>query len=116
MIIFDNLDLVVRDVPAAVAFFQEAVGVVPRYTDANFAELDTGTVTIMLTPAALVPVAPARGVIVHFQVEDVAEALARAQAAGATILRQPALTDWGTEAAFIAGPEEIVVEFYRRIE
>ena len=102
--------------PAAVAFFQEAVGVVPRYTDANFAELDTGTVTIMLSPAALIPVAPARGVIVHFQVEDVAEALARAQAAGATILRQPALTDWGTEAAFIAGPEEIVVEFYRRVE
>ena len=85
MTIFDNLDLVVRDVPAAVAFFQEAVGVIPRYTDPNFAELDTGTVTIMLTPAALVPVAPARGVIVHFQVEDVAEALARAQTAGATI-------------------------------
>ena len=85
MTIFDNLDLVVRDVPAAVAFFQEAVGVIPRYTDANFAELDTGTVTIMLTPTALVPVAPARGVIVHFQVEDVAEALARAQTAGATI-------------------------------
>ena len=116
MTIFDNLDLVVRDVPAAVAFFQEAVGVVPRYTDPNFAELDTGTVTIMLTPAALVPVAPARGVIVHFQVEDVAEALARAQAAGATVLREPALTDWGTEAAFIAGPEELIVEFYRRIE
>ena len=116
MTIFDNLDLIVRDVPAAVAFFQEAAGVVPRYTDANFAELDTGTVTIMLSPAALIPVAPARGVIVHFQVEDVAEALARAQAAGATVLREPALTDWGTEAAFIAGPEEIVVEFYRRVE
>jgi len=33
MTIFDNPDLVVRDVPAAVAVFQEAVGVVPRDTD-----------------------------------------------------------------------------------
>jgi hypothetical protein len=30
MIIFDNLDLVVRDVPAAVAFFAQTIGVVPE--------------------------------------------------------------------------------------
>ena len=112
---FDNLDLIVRNVPAAVAFFERVVGLTTRYTDANFAELESGAVTIMLSPAAMVPGEPAAGVILHFQVEDVAEARRRAVAHGATILMEPTLTDWGTESLLIAGPEEIVIDLYRWI-
>ena len=110
---FDNLDLIVRDVVAAVAFFETVVGLEARIYDENFAELESGEVTIMLSPAAMVPVKPVAGVILHFQVENVHKALERAIAHGATILMEPTLTDWGTESLLISGPEEIVIDLYR---
>jgi predicted enzyme related to lactoylglutathione lyase len=110
---FDNLDLIVRDVPAAVAFFEDVVGLEVRVSDENFAELDSGDVTIMLSPAALVPVRPVSGVILHFQVDDVRELLERARSLGVEVLMEPTRTDWGTESALIAGPEELVIDFYR---
>ncbi len=112
---FDNLDLIVRDVPSAAAFFRDVLGVEPRVLDERYAELDSGAVTIMLSPDAMVPTKPARGVIVHFQVEDVARALETARGRGATVLMEPTRTAWGWESAMIAGPEEIVIDLYRPV-
>ena len=109
----DNLDLIVDDVPGAAAFFRDVVGLTVRVLDPRFAEIDAGPVTLMLSPDALVPMKSARGMILHFQVDDVAEAVERARGRGATILLEPAPTDWGWESAMIAGPAEIVVDFYR---
>lgn len=110
---FDNLDLIVRDVPAAVDFFENVVGLIARISDENFAELESGEVTIMLSPAALIPVNPVAGIILHFQIENMSEAVDRALKYGADILMGPALTDWGTESLLIAGPEELVIDLYR---
>ena len=112
---FDNLDLIVRDVAAAVDFFERVVGLGVRVVDEHFAELESGEVTIMLSPTAMIPVKPASGMILHFQVENVQKALERANAYGATVLMEPMLTDWGTESLLIAGPEEIVIDLYRWI-
>lgn len=116
MRVFNNLDLVVRDVPAAAAFFRDVVGLELRFSDERFAELGAGPTTIMLTMDAMVPVRPAAGVIIHIQVEDVAQALAQARRQGAAVLLEPVHTDWGWESAMIAGPEEIVIDFYRLVE
>lgn len=113
---FDNLDLIVRDVPVAAAFFRDVLGLTPRVNEERFAELDSGAVTIMLSPEALVPTKPAAGLILHFQVEDVAAALDRARGRGARVLLEPTQTPWGTESAMIAGPEEIVIDLYRPVE
>ena len=112
---FDNLDLIVRDVAAAVDFFERVVGLEARIVDKNFAELESGEVTIMLSPTAMVPIRPASGIILHFQVDNVQKALERATAYGAVVLMEPMLTDWGTESLLIAGPEEIVIDLYRWI-
>jgi predicted enzyme related to lactoylglutathione lyase len=61
----------------------------------------------------MVPIRPAAGVILHFQVDDVHEALGRARALGVEVLMEPTRTDWGTESALIAGPEELVIDLYR---
>ncbi|MCA9868157.1 MAG: VOC family protein [Anaerolineae bacterium] len=110
---FDNLDLIVRDVGAAVDFFEKVVGLPARVVDENFAELESGEVTIMLSPAAMVPVRQAAGVILHFQVDNVRQARQRAYDHGVAILMEPTLTDWGTESLLIAGPEEMVIDLYR---
>jgi predicted enzyme related to lactoylglutathione lyase len=112
---FNNLDLIVRDVPAATAFFRDVVGLAVRVGEERFAELKSGAVTIMLSPDAMVPIEPARGLILHFEVADVAAALAHARALGATVLMEPTHTDWGTQSAMIAGPEGIVVNFFRSL-
>ena len=110
---FDNLDLIVRDVPAAVAFFQNVVGLSARISETNFAELESGEVTIMLSPAAMVPVKPVAGVILHIQVESIREAHERARRHGASVLMEPTRTHWGTESLLIAGPEDLVIDLYR---
>ncbi|MCS6839223.1 MAG: VOC family protein [Roseiflexus sp.] len=102
-----------RDVPSAASFFRDVVGLTVRVEDARFAELDGGAITIMLSPGALVPVQEAAGVILHIQVEDVESAIERARHAGVTVVLEPTRTDWGTESAMIAGPEGIIVDFYR---
>ena len=112
---FANLDLVVRDVPAATVFFRDVVGLIPRVSDERFAELAAGAVTIVLTPEAMVPIKPAQGVILHFQVDDIQEALQQARRHGAEVLLEPTCTDWGWESAMIADAEEIVVGFHRHV-
>ena len=107
------LDLIVEDVPAAAAFFRDALGLSVAQHDERFAEVEAGALRIMLSPDAMVPVARAAGVILHFEVEDVGAAVERARGAGARVLLGPARTEWGWESALIAGPGETVVDLYR---
>jgi predicted enzyme related to lactoylglutathione lyase len=109
----DNLDVIVKNVPAAAAFFRDVVGLTLRVNEERYAELDAGPVTLMLSPDAMVPMKQAAGVILHFQVEDVAQALEKARSKGAKVLLEVTRTDWGTESAMIAGPEDVVIDFYR---
>ncbi|MGB9752082.1 MAG: lactoylglutathione lyase [Roseiflexus castenholzii] len=112
----NQIDLIVCDVPAATAFFRDVVGLTVRVEDAHFAELDGGAITIMLSPDALVPTREAAGVILHIQVDDVEAALDHARRSGATVVLEPTHTDWGAESAMIAGPEGIIVDFYRWVD
>jgi uncharacterized glyoxalase superfamily protein PhnB len=109
----NQLDLIVRDVPAATAFLSAALGVEPAYAEERFAEFRLGVMTLMLSPDTLVPMTNAAGVILHVDVQDVDAALDRARRAGATVLRETGPTDWGWESAMIAGPEGVVIDFYR---
>ena len=61
----------------------------------------------------MVPSEPARGVVVHFEVDDVKAEVERMRANGATVALEPTATDWGTEMAMIAGPEQVVVSVFR---
>jgi predicted enzyme related to lactoylglutathione lyase len=110
---FNHIDLIVSDVPSAAAFFHEVLNLPLVVSEERFAQLESGAVTIMLSPGALVDVEPARGVILHFQVENVSGALEDARQKGAEVLRETELTPWGWESALIKGPEGIVVDVFR---
>ena len=111
-----TLDLIVRDVPSAAAFFRDVLGLTLRANEERFAEVDAGPVTIMLSPDAMVPMKEAAGVILHFQVEDVAQAFEKAHSRGATVLLERTSTDWGWESAMLGGPEGIVIDLYKPVE
>ena len=111
----DKMDLIVSDVRGAAAFFADALGLRLTANEVRFAEVDVGAGrTIMLSPDAMVPTEPARGVILHFRVEDVHKAVERARSRGATVLLEPVTTDWGWESAMLAGPGGVVIDLYRK--
>lgn len=108
-----SLDLIVRDVPRAVDFFHGVVGLAVLQNFDRFAELAGGNTRLFLSPDALVPVANASGVILHFAEENLSAAAQRAAGFGAAVLKGPLKTDWGTESLLVQGPEGVVIDFYR---
>jgi len=108
-----NIDLVVRDIRHAVAFFRDVVGLSVLQEFERFAELDGVPIKLLLSPDALVPISYAGGIILHFEEPDTASAVRRATAFGAPVLRGPLQTDWGTNSVLVQGPEGVIVDFYR---
>ena len=112
---FAAMDVIVEDVPRAVAFFRDVLGVEVAEEFDRFARLDLGAVQLMLSPDAMVPVERAEGLILHFRVEDVAATVRRVETRGAEVVLEPTRTDWGTEMAMVRGPEGLLVELYRSV-
>ena len=109
------IDLQVDDVPAATKLLSQAYGWQVLSDSPDFGELDADGVRIMLSRDAMVPWGRADGVILHHYVDDVAAAVQTAVAAGAELLSGPLRTDWGTEAAYLKGPGEILVDICRDV-
>ena len=109
--------LVCRDAASAIDFYARAFGATERFrmTDPGdgrlgHAELDFGTSPMMLSDeypdfGALSPdTLGGTAVTLHLAVADVDAATARAAAAGATILRQPATQSFGERVAALVDP------------
>lgn len=111
----NTIGLIVSDVPAAATFFREIVGLQQAIDNPNFAQFTSNNLAIMLTRSAEVPTGKADGVILHILVDDVEDALQNALSRGATILQELNETEWWTESAMIAGPDGIVIDFYKPI-
>ena len=104
------IDVQVDDVPAAIKLLNEAYGWEVTFDDPKFGELMAGQTRIMLSVTAMVPWGKADGIILHNYVDDVPAAVDRAVAAGAELLDGPLKTDWGTEAAYLRGPGNLIVD------
>lgn len=115
MRMLNTIGLIVSDVPAAAIFFREVVGLKQEISDPNFAQFKSQELTIMVTRNAEVATGKANGVILHILVDNVEAALTHAQNSGAEILQELTETDWWTESAMVAGPDGIVIDFYKPI-
>ncbi len=101
--------LFVPDVPAALAFYEQAFGLMPKLATPAFGQLDTGGVTLAFgaefneeaeLPDGFAynrnrPDTPAAGVQISFVAPDVDTAFARAVEAGATPVVEPQRMPWG---------------------
>lgn len=109
---FTGIDLIVPDVPAATRMLVDGFGAGAVVEEAEFAEVDLGGLTVMLSRTAMVPVEPARGVILHLQVEDPEQAAERAVAHGASVLKPLTTTGWGTRSVLASGPADAVIDLF----
>lgn len=109
--------LVCRNAASAIAFYAEAFGATERFrmTDPSdgrlgHAELDLAGGTLMLADeypdfGAVSPdTLGGTAVTLHLAVEDADAATARAEAAGATVLRRPATQSFGERVAALVDP------------
>ena len=113
--------LYVADVPATVAFYEQAFGLRRRFLDpeGQFGELDTGSTALAFSSLALMtslgkspqPANPAGpSCEVAFTTADVPTALARALAAGAQLVQAPEQMPWGQTVAYVHDLNGFLVE------
>lgn len=109
---FTSIDLIVPDVPAAARMLIDGFGATAVVEEPEFAEVDLGGLTVMFSRTAMVPVEPARGVILHLEVEAPEQTAERAVAHGASVLNPLTSTDWGTRSVLVSGPADTVIDLF----
>lgn len=113
--------LYVEDVRAAVAFYETAFGMTPRFVDehGDFAELDTGATALCFSSFGLLqkmgktPKTPDREAPcfeIAFTTEDVEGAITRAVEAGAGLKQKPERMPWGQTVAYVTDNNGFLVE------
>jgi catechol 2,3-dioxygenase-like lactoylglutathione lyase family enzyme len=114
----------VADVSASLDFFERAFGIQRRFLhdSGTYGELDTGKTALAFAKhdiaranlgrdyvAADASAAPL-GVEIGLACTDVPAAFARAVAAGAVALHEPALKPWGQTVAYLRCPDGTLIE------
>lgn len=113
--------LYVSDLDASVRFYRDVVGLVHRFTDAGYAEFETGATRLALYERRRAdwltghPVAPGPAGELVLLVDDVDATAADLRARGARVLAEPADRPWGHRTMHVADPDGFVVEFAQEI-
>ncbi len=113
----------VADVPATVAFYEEAFGLTRRFVhDSNlYAEMETGSTTLAFAGDAMakmngVAIRPNRtsdvaaGIEIVFVTDTPDEDFNKAVAAGAVAVKPPALKPWGQTVGYVSDLNGCLVE------
>lgn len=113
----------VRDVLAAIAFFERAFGLARRFVyEPDYGELDTGDTTLAFAahalgeknlPAGYVAADTSSlplGMEIALVTDDVAASHAKAISAGAIELMPPVRKPWGQTVSYIRTPDGILIE------
>jgi uncharacterized glyoxalase superfamily protein PhnB len=96
----------VRDLGAAVSWFEAKLGLKPDYRDDRLASFSWGAFSLLLDAADADSI-----VTLGFQSRDCDGDFRAVVAKGAVALEPPADRPWGARAAYVRGPGAITVEF-----
>jgi catechol 2,3-dioxygenase-like lactoylglutathione lyase family enzyme len=113
----------VRDVPAALNFFERAFGLARKFVhESGYGELDTGETTLAFATHTLGAKNLPRGYVaadssplplgmeIALVTEDVPAAHAKAIAAGGVELAPPVAKPWGQTVSYVQSPDGILIE------
>lgn len=121
---FSHPTLFVKDVPAAVAFYERALGLTKQFIheSGQFAEMATGEISLHFAASEAVkyglsqgfqesnPSNLPAGIAICFVTDDVATAFSTAVAAGAIAYAEPVVKPWGQTVAYIRDVDGILIE------
>lgn len=124
MIKFSYTILYVQDVTQSVEFYESAFGFSRKFItpDNDYAELLVGDTTLSFTSVTLAKTNLKQGFIecnvnnkpfgieIGFTTDDVAQTLASALRAGATLVEEPQTKPWGQTVAYLRDPDGFLIE------
>jgi uncharacterized glyoxalase superfamily protein PhnB len=119
--------IIVKDVPATVAFYEKAFGFALRYMHPTkgYAELDTGATLLSFFGEAFIanntllgkhpwrPIRPGEGpttALLAFDTDSLEQDWQRAIAAGAMVVTEPEPKPWQQTVGYLRDPDGIVIE------
>ncbi len=113
--------LYVDDVPATLAFYQQAFGLSQRFLheSGGYGELETGGTALAFASRAMLremhknpqpPVADAPTFEIALTTADVAAGVQQAVAAGARLVQDAQAMPWGQTIAYVSDPNGFLVE------
>ncbi|HLK93499.1 MAG TPA: VOC family protein [Polyangia bacterium] len=120
---FRYATIYVADVGATLAFFEQAFELRAHFVhdSGRYAELDTGATKLAFAAHALArevvgapyaetkPERPPPGFEIGLSVDDLDAALARAQRAGAAVVKPPTRMPWGQTIAYLRDPDGVLL-------
>lgn len=105
----------VQDVPAAVSFYRDLLGLTPIKEGPGSTRLETGDGTGWLSIHGLTDNQQPPwndGVMLHFETHELDSVCARLEAAGVAFQQTPRVMPWGWRHAYVYDPAGHVVSLY----
>jgi len=111
-----HIDLPVADVCAGAHFFRRVLAFPVHLHDGDHADVVLAPHLVghlrRVPPHRATEAERQAGTLIELQVPSVREAVDEVRRRGATVLIDPVITEWDTISAFVAGPDDMVIELY----
>jgi len=115
-----SLRIISKDIKAAVAFYEQIMGITATWYTEDFAELSTGSITIAIGSTrtmqmfseGLTDFAGSKSTIIEFMVKNVDEEYERIKSIASRIIQEPTTMPWGNRSLLFCDPDENMINFF----
>jgi len=115
-----SLRLISKDIKAAVAFYEQVIGIAATWYTEDFAELSTNSITIAIGSTrtmqmfseGLTDFAGTKSTIIEFLVKNVDEEYERIKEIASEIIQQPTTMPWGNRSLLFCDPDGNMINFF----
>ncbi|WP_288447725.1 VOC family protein [uncultured Chryseobacterium sp.] len=117
---FTSLRIISKDIKAAVAFYEQAIGLNAKWYTEDFAELSTDSITIaigsvrtmQLFSEGLTDFTGTKSTIIEFLVKNVDEEYERIKNIVPEIIQEPTTMPWGNRSLLFCDPDGNMINFF----
>ncbi|WP_313004283.1 VOC family protein [Chryseobacterium gleum] len=115
-----SLRLISKDIKAAVAFYEQVIGITATWYTEDFAELSTNSITIaigsirtmQMFSEGLTDFAGTKSTIIEFLVKNVDEEYERIKEIASEIIQEPTTMPWGNRSLLFCDPDGNMINFF----
>ncbi|MDQ1857009.1 MULTISPECIES: VOC family protein [unclassified Chryseobacterium] len=115
-----SLRMISKDIKAAVAFYEQIMGITATWYTEDFAELSTDSITIAIGSTrtmkmfseSLADFAGTKSTIIEFLVNNVDEEYERIKNIASGIIQEPTTMPWGNRSLLFCDPDGNMINFF----
>ncbi|EFK35260.1 Bleomycin-binding protein [Chryseobacterium gleum] len=115
-----SLRLISKDIKAAVAFYEQVIGITATWYTEDFAELSANSITIAIGSTrtmqmfseGLTDFSGTKSTIIEFLVKNVDEEYERIKEIASEIIQEPTTMPWGNRSLLFCDPDGNMINFF----